>query len=59
MDISDFIDQKILAFECYKDEIRKYPHPRSVENIINTAKFFGSQIGVKFAEPFRLLRLLN
>ena len=59
VDISEFIDQKIAAFECYKDEIREYPHPRSLENIINTAKFFGSQIGVQFAEPFRLVRLLN
>jgi len=59
VDISEFIDQKIAAFECYKDEIRDYPHPRSIENIINTAKFFGSQIGVHFAEPFRLVRLLN
>ena len=59
INISEFIDQKIEVFKIYKDEIREYPHPRSIENIINTAKYFGSQVGMGFAEPFKLLRLLN
>lgn len=59
VDISQFIEKKIRAFKSYKDEIRQYPHPRSEENIINTSKYFGAQVGLESAEPFRLLRLLN
>ena len=51
-----FIDLKLTALSKYTDEVREFPHPRSLENVENVAKYFGSQVGLKFAEPFCLIR---
>ena len=55
-DIADFLDDKIKAMECYKSELRDYPHPRSSEGIKITAQKRGMESGVKAAEAFMLLR---
>ncbi len=59
MDIENYIDVKLEALSKYTDEVRDFPHPRSVENLENLAKYFGSQVGLKFAEPFCLIRSIN
>ena len=56
LDIEGVIDEKISAILKYESEIKNYPHPRSVENIKNMAAYFGSQVGLKLAEPFKLIR---
>lgn len=56
IDITNFISKKIKAFECYKSEIRDYPHPRSKEAIIALAKYRGFQSALKYAESFHLIR---
>jgi len=56
INISNDIKKKIKAIKCYSQELRKWPHPRSVEGINNLAKFRGSTIGCKFAESFISLR---
>ena len=33
----------------YKDELRKYPHTRSIENIENLMKVWGSEVGLEYA----------
>lgn len=56
LDIEDVIEEKISAILKYKSEIKEYPHPRSIKNIKNMAAYFGSQVGLRLAEPFRLIR---
>jgi LmbE family N-acetylglucosaminyl deacetylase len=50
------LNNKIMALECYKTEIRPYPFPRSREALIATAKFRGMQIGKHFAEAYQIVR---
>ena len=46
------IKQKIKALQAYKGVIRKYPHPRSIENLSGLATYRGAQSGVMYAEAF-------
>lgn len=55
----DDIQNKINAFKFYKTQIKKYPHPRSKEGIINLAKFRGQSICQNYAESFELVRSIN
>jgi len=56
VDISDFMDDKLKALSCYKTEVRKYPHPRSLEAVKILAQKRGVEIGFKYAEAFMSLR---
>lgn len=58
-DITKTINKKINALKFYKNEIREYPHARSLENVINLAKFRGASVGFKYAEAFTLLREIS
>lgn len=58
-DISGFIDSKISALKAYKGEIRKPPHPRSEEGIINLARYRGASSGLGLAEAFEAVRILS
>ena len=51
-----FIDYKIKALKIYKDEMRKFPHSRSIENVLNLSKLRGSQMFKKHAEAFILVK---
>jgi LmbE family N-acetylglucosaminyl deacetylase len=46
------IRKKIKAFSFYESEVKKYPHPRSKEGIINLAKKRGNEICTEYAESF-------
>ena len=59
VDIENQIALKLEALSKYTDEVRNFPHPRSIENVKNVAKYFGSQVGLMFAEPFCLIRSIN
>ncbi len=56
IDISDTWLSKLEALEAYKFEMRDYPHTRSLKSIENLAKVRGSQVGVKMAEAFQVIR---
>jgi len=56
VDVTDSISSKLKALECYKNEVRKFPHPRSLEIVEAMSKVWGSHIGVKAAEAFQLIR---
>ena len=56
VDITKTFNKKIEAMNAYKSELRKYPHPRSVEALEALAIKRGSEIGVKYAESFYLIR---
>ncbi|WNS74812.1 PIG-L deacetylase family protein [Bacillus sp. DTU_2020_1000418_1_SI_GHA_SEK_038] len=56
VDITSFLEKKLKALNEYKSEMRKYPHPRSLEAIKIHANYWGSHIGVEAAEAFMLVR---
>ncbi|MEE9412777.1 MAG: PIG-L deacetylase family protein [Methylococcales bacterium] len=55
-DISQQIEKKIAAFECYASQVCQPPHVRSLENLHNVSAVTGAQIGVPFAEAFECIR---
>ena len=58
-DVSDHLDAKVAALECYTHELRQAPHPRSVEGIRALAAQRGASMGVAAAEAFTLVRSLR
>ncbi len=48
------IDAKISALSMYRNVMRQYPHPRSVEFITSLACLRGSQWGLDYAEAFQV-----
>lgn len=50
------LEKKIEAIRCYSSELRKPPHPRSVDSLFTRAIYWGQLAGVQFAEPFILHR---
>ena len=59
VDISKHIKDKLDLIKFYKDELRKYPHSRSIQSIKSLASFRGVSCGVKFAEGFYLNRFVG
>jgi len=56
IDISDTLDIKIRAMQCYASQIKEYPNPRSIDGIKALAMYRGSTVNVKYAESFMLVR---
>jgi N-acetylglucosamine malate deacetylase 1 len=59
IDISKYLNEKINLIKFYKDELRNYPHSRSIKSIKTLASFRGVCCGVKYAEGFYLSRCLD
>jgi len=59
IDISATLDDKLKALDCYKEEMRDYPHPRSIEIVKSLAMYRGSMAGLKAAEAFEAIRLIK
>ena len=57
VDISDFWDQKLLAWASYEGESRPFPFPRSVEGLRTLAQYRGMMSGLRLAEAFRVARM--
>jgi LmbE family N-acetylglucosaminyl deacetylase len=55
IDISKELGIKIKSLQAYKNEIQKFPHPRSKEMIEITAKRWGSLYGFNAAEAFEII----
>lgn len=55
----ELLGKKIEALKCYSNEIREFPHPRSVEYSEKMASIRGSQAGVKLAEAFEVVFCLE
>ena len=51
------LDKKLVAMKLYKNEIRNYPHPRSLEGIKSLAKLRGMYSGNLYAEAFMIEKL--
>ncbi|WP_254434316.1 PIG-L deacetylase family protein [Halobacillus sp. Marseille-Q1614] len=58
VDVSDTIDLKLNALEQYNNEMRPWPHARSVKNSLYLSGLRGATIGVEAAEAFMLGRKL-
>ena len=52
-------EYKSLALEAYGDEIKNYPHTRSLKGLRNLAKVRGNQVGIVMAEAFQVARKAN
>ena len=59
VEIKSQLSAKIKAMKSYKNEIRNFPHPRSVENIKNVSQRWGSVSGKKAAEAFEIIRKIE
>ena len=59
INIEKHLEKKISAMELFVSEIRKFPHPRSSENIKHVARRWGSVSGFNAAEAFELIRCLD
>jgi LmbE family N-acetylglucosaminyl deacetylase len=56
VNISAVIDKKMAALASYGEELRPFPHARSVEGVQALAMLRGSSCGVEAAEAFMLVR---
>ncbi len=56
VDVSATLEVKLAAMACYESELRDHPHPRSLQALTDRAATWGSTVGVRYAEPFVLLR---
>ena len=57
--IEKHLTQKVNAMKLFKSEIKKFPHPRSLENIRSVAARWGSVCGFKAAEAFEMIRKIE
>lgn len=59
VDISEFIVSKIEIMKLYKSELSDHPFPRSIDNILALATYRGATIGVKYAEAFQVVKIID
>jgi len=58
-DITDTLENKIKAMNCYKSELRDFPHPRSLKGIELNAHYWGMRVGKKAIEAFKVVRVIK
>ncbi len=56
LDISLIMEEKILLLKKHLSQMRKDPFPRSPENLLRLSGFWGSQIGTKYAEAYKVVK---
>ncbi len=59
INITEHLDDKRALLGIYSEEMRPYPHSRSIEAIFALATVRGTSIGVNYAEAFMLIRELK
>src|SRR5690625_1408447 len=59
VDITETIDKKLKAMECYQSQLYDFPHPRSLQAIKSLSELRGSTVCVRNAESFMLARLIQ
>jgi len=55
VEVEDEIEIKLKALACYRNVMRDYPHPRSVEAIKGLAAYRGGQSGQMYSEAFQTI----
>ena len=56
IDISDFFNEKIKMLSKFESELLKAPLTRSTDSMEALNRYRGSQINVKYAESFMLIK---
>jgi len=59
INISLYKEKKVMALMAYEQEMRDYPHSRSLVNVNNLMSVRGSAVSVAAAEAFQLVRKIN
>ena len=59
VNIENSLKSKIKAIKIYKDELKPYPHSRSLKGLKNLNKIRGNQSGLKYAEAFEIIRVIE
>ena len=59
INIENYIDLKLEALSFYKDELWESPNSRSIDMIKVLAQYRGSQVGLRYAEAFEVLRRIS
>lgn len=59
VNIDKYLQSKLKAIRCYKNEAKPYPHSRSITGIKNLNRIRGNQSGLKYAEAFELIRAIH
>jgi len=57
--ITDEIQFKLDAMQCYKSQLREFPNPRSLKTVETIARLRGSSVGLAFAEAFSTIRIID
>lgn len=56
--MSATLEAKLEALTIYADELRPWPHPRSLEAVRDLARLRGAQVALPAAEAFMLGRMV-
>lgn len=59
VDVSAHLNTLIRAAEAYAEELRPFPHARSIEAIEARVRYFGAVVGVSAAEPLQTIRRIH
>lgn len=59
VNISDFIERKLEILSVYKDEMRDFPHPRSLYGVRVLSEFRWMEVWCLNAEAFEIVRILD
>jgi LmbE family N-acetylglucosaminyl deacetylase len=56
VDINPYWPRKLAALKAYQQEMRPWPHARSIAAVEHLGRWRGASVGVEMAEAFMLLR---
>lgn len=56
IDVTETLEAKVEGMKCYRSESTTFPHPRSAEALRALGTLRGSNVGMKKAEAFMILR---
>lgn len=58
-DVTKFLRAKVSALEAYSEEMRPWPHARSIPAVEALARYRGSTVGCDAAEAFTIERMIR
>lgn len=59
VDISDYLDRKLQAMQCYRSQLKAPPHSRSLQSLEALARLRGGTVSMPAAEAFMLVREIS
>ncbi len=59
VDVTDTLDSKLRALRAYNEEMRQWPHARSLKSAEHLARTRGSMMGLEAAEAFVVERIIR